>query len=380
MIPRVQSRIGKRGRCLNACIASILEIPEASVPDFPASDDYIADIDRFLAPFGVVYKQRPITEPPPKGHHMIEGISPRGGMHAVVGKDGKFVHDPHPGWYDPRRGLVKPLRWGVLEPLEDRVNDASGMSWTDAILQAKVLFGPDGIAEIPATHLGGQVRFGKQGMYKVGIRSSGGLGSSVKVYGKGSSFEAAFEDAARNGKGKRAKATDIGRSKSSINMFRKVRATRAALKNEQYLCKNCGAEMDRPYARQATKWTASDSRARLHRALDAVMNDAVSLHWRISAAPTGKYRSFQTRAWPSADYANGSPAITLYSDSKEEKENLESATIMICAADWSMGRLDKAKYGSFVWRTLTKRATGLKQAKEIAAQFLAAHPEYAPTK
>jgi hypothetical protein len=121
MKPQVQSRIGKNGRCLNACLASILEIPEHSVPDFPDGDGYFQAIDTFLKPFGVRYEQRPITEAPPKNWHTIEGVSPRGGMHAVCGYNGKFKFDPHPVEDDPRRGLVKPERWGCLVPISEEV-------------------------------------------------------------------------------------------------------------------------------------------------------------------------------------------------------------------------------------------------------------------
>ena len=121
MKPQVQSRIGKNGRCLNACLASILEIPEHSVPDFPDGDVYFPAIDAFLKPFGVHYIQRPITEAPPKNWHTIEGVSPRGGMHAVCGYNGKFKFDPHPVEDDPRRGLVKPERWGCLVPISEEV-------------------------------------------------------------------------------------------------------------------------------------------------------------------------------------------------------------------------------------------------------------------
>lgn len=120
MIPQVQSRIGKHGRCLNASIASILGIPEAAVPDFPDAT-YRKAVDDFLRPFGKKYEQFPISAPSPKGWHLIEGVSPRGGMHAVVGYNGKFKHDPHPIEDDPRRGLVKPMRWGVLKPINEEL-------------------------------------------------------------------------------------------------------------------------------------------------------------------------------------------------------------------------------------------------------------------
>jgi hypothetical protein len=45
-------------------------------------------------------------------------------MHAVVGHDGVFKHDPHPQ-DGTGRGLVEPMFWGALEPIEKsvRAND-----------------------------------------------------------------------------------------------------------------------------------------------------------------------------------------------------------------------------------------------------------------
>ncbi len=124
MIPVVQSRTGKHnGTCFRAALASILEIGEQDVPDFGGDDPdervYWGRVDDWLAGRGLRYKQVPIIKgaAPPLGWHTIEGLSPRGGNHAVVGYNGKFVHDPHPVWDDPRRGLVEPRAWGLLLPL-----------------------------------------------------------------------------------------------------------------------------------------------------------------------------------------------------------------------------------------------------------------------
>lgn len=120
MKPVTQSRVGENGRCFPACLASILEIPEKQVPDFPKSDDeFYAAVDRFLDPYNLQYRQVPITDATPMGWHTIEGISPRGGQHAIVGFNGKPVHDPHPQ-DGTGRGLVEPNLWGLLLPLTGR--------------------------------------------------------------------------------------------------------------------------------------------------------------------------------------------------------------------------------------------------------------------
>lgn len=116
MKPVEQSRIGEDGRCFPACLASILELPEVSVPDLDNTNE--TQVNGFLASHGLRYQEIPIDAdtPIPVGWHVICGVSPRGGMHAVVGRDGEFIHDPHPVSDDPRRGVVKPERWGLLLP------------------------------------------------------------------------------------------------------------------------------------------------------------------------------------------------------------------------------------------------------------------------
>lgn len=111
MRPVTQSKVGAQGRCLNACLASLLEIPERDVPDF-GDHTWRADVDHFLTPYRVYYRQVPL-DVAPIGYHVIEGVSPRGGPHAVIGLNGKFVFDPHPR-DGSGRGLRKVERYGVL--------------------------------------------------------------------------------------------------------------------------------------------------------------------------------------------------------------------------------------------------------------------------
>lgn len=122
MIPQMQSRTGKNGRCLNACLASILEIPEAQVPDF--GKDWEADVAKFLATFGLYYVQIPKDDSllkvmfnPAHGEvwSTIEGISHRGGPHACVARNGELVWDPHPVGLDGSQpGLKSVENYGLL--------------------------------------------------------------------------------------------------------------------------------------------------------------------------------------------------------------------------------------------------------------------------
>jgi len=115
MRPVVQSRTGKVGNCFAASLASVLNLPLRSVPDFKRAN-LDPEVNRWLGKnYGLQYKELPITDPAPLGYHFILGLSPRGGQHCVVGYNGKLAHDPHP--MDGTGRGVKPEEWGVLVPV-----------------------------------------------------------------------------------------------------------------------------------------------------------------------------------------------------------------------------------------------------------------------
>lgn len=134
MRPVTQSRVGEDGTCFRACIASILNLDEAQVTDFDGPrrflhdvqgmDDYWANVEGFLATKGLSYRRVPVDGRKPIGYSTIEGVSPRGGLHACVAKDGVLIHDPHPQ-DGTGRGLVEPRYYGLLEPIR-----VSGGDWT----------------------------------------------------------------------------------------------------------------------------------------------------------------------------------------------------------------------------------------------------------
>lgn len=115
MIPQTQSRVGPHGRCFPACLASILELPEAAVPG------YEDGVYGWLARRGLRYETVPVDAPAPVGWHIIEGLSPRGGQHAIVGLNGQPAWDPHPQ-DGTGRGLKVPERWGLLLPIKGAVD------------------------------------------------------------------------------------------------------------------------------------------------------------------------------------------------------------------------------------------------------------------
>lgn len=113
MKPVTQSRTGADGTCFRACLASIFELKESDVPDF-SDEEFFKEIDDYLATLGLCYRRRPIDGVKPSGWSTIEGVSPRGGLHACVAYDGVLVYDPHPQ-DGTGRGLVEPRYYGLLE-------------------------------------------------------------------------------------------------------------------------------------------------------------------------------------------------------------------------------------------------------------------------
>jgi hypothetical protein len=108
---------GQHGDCMRAVIASLLDLPISDVPHFAQVDAdggknfwlHLAEFCRAhgyaFASFkgGFVWAEDAI-------YHGITGPSPRipGGYHAVVGCNGRIVHDPHPS----KAGLAgDPSEW-----------------------------------------------------------------------------------------------------------------------------------------------------------------------------------------------------------------------------------------------------------------------------
>ncbi len=98
-----------------AVLASILE---TDIPEFGmnvSDEEYDNNMRRWLENKGYSYSETSSAGKPPRDYHIIIGTSPRGGLHAVVGKNGKIVHDPHPQ-DGTGRGLASVDTFGILKP------------------------------------------------------------------------------------------------------------------------------------------------------------------------------------------------------------------------------------------------------------------------
>ena len=129
MKPVQQTTFGqKKGNCFSACVASILELTLDEVPWFIGSEDWFAAFTEWLKPLGywplmlkvgIVRKfdeigQGYVSETwLPSGYWIAGGECSRG-WHAVIFRDGDFVHDPHPS----NEGLKKIEDATLLIPLD----------------------------------------------------------------------------------------------------------------------------------------------------------------------------------------------------------------------------------------------------------------------
>jgi hypothetical protein len=110
MRPVLQSRPGPGGDCYAACVASILEIELADVPEL-VGDRWASALRGWLAARGLCVDFRPgdghplADQPDPSlGYAIVGQRVLDGSVHAVVCRDGCIVHDPsprpvgHPRW------------------------------------------------------------------------------------------------------------------------------------------------------------------------------------------------------------------------------------------------------------------------------------------
>jgi hypothetical protein len=86
---------GRPGNCLQAAVASLLELPLQSVPHFVSqASDWLERMAAFCNAHGYQLQTQPVDEHCAYG--MAWGPSERGVRHAVCWADGRMVHDPHP--------------------------------------------------------------------------------------------------------------------------------------------------------------------------------------------------------------------------------------------------------------------------------------------
>lgn len=100
MKPVMQTKPGADGNCFHACLASVLEVGIADVPEWPDGPDWLEHVRRFLADKGLgmlaLQVQAPEALAAVDGYFIVSGHTDGTVEHAVVVRQGRVVHDPHP--------------------------------------------------------------------------------------------------------------------------------------------------------------------------------------------------------------------------------------------------------------------------------------------
>jgi len=95
----------------------------------------------------------------------------------------------------------------------------------------------------------------------------------------------------------------------------------------------------------------------------------MKLYWKVDPAPTGRFRSFEKRGWPTAYYDKDEDKIAaaLYCDAEYVPSIVKSGelfNIQVRIADYSIGG------GGWEWRTMKTRCKSLDEAKKFVFYVL----------
>ena len=85
----------ERGNCLQACVASVFELPLEKVPHFVSYDNWWGMFTQWLEQYNITLVRSDVRAW--DTYYIRTGKSPRGDFyHAVVYHGMDMVHDPHP--------------------------------------------------------------------------------------------------------------------------------------------------------------------------------------------------------------------------------------------------------------------------------------------
>lgn len=109
----------------------------------------------------------------------------------------------------------------------------------------------------------------------------------------------------------------------------------------------------------------------------------IKLKWKLPDAPTGRFRSFDKRGWPSATYKGTDKMAAMiscalaYNASLARDPVLHNGTLLeltVLLADYT--RVEHG--GSWKWRTLKQRFNTLAAAKDAAEKYLTDNAAFRP--
>jgi len=117
---------------------------------------------------------------------------------------------------------------------------------------------------------------------------------------------------------------------------------------------------------------------------------ALKIKWKVAAAPTGRYRSFQHRSWPSAyvgdsqiayvvcKYTDGGAIFADYNArlAKNVSEGFAPAELIVKIADYNGDPLNPN--ANFSWKQLKARFQNMDDVKAAVLAFYTKNPNWLP--
>jgi hypothetical protein len=98
------------------------------------------------------------------------------------------------------------------------------------------------------------------------------------------------------------------------------------------------------------------------------------ISWRVETAPTGRWRSFFKRGWPTGySGRNGEPVARITCDTDYEPRRLKSADHNPLRVSVAIKNKNPSEEGAWSWRRLKGEWSTLVAAKEAAQKFYDAH-------
>lgn len=103
----------------------------------------------------------------------------------------------------------------------------------------------------------------------------------------------------------------------------------------------------------------------------------MKMQWKVEPNPTGRYRSFQFRGWPSLEYEDGQLAASIHCEDSYSMSLVKSGRhgpLSVHIYDYSLGAQHRK------CRVLVERFTDLGKAKAAAEATLRRHPQFLANK
>lgn len=98
------------------------------------------------------------------------------------------------------------------------------------------------------------------------------------------------------------------------------------------------------------------------------------IKWKVAEAPTGQFRSFAHRCWPTASYPGDKIAAQILCNDSYSAFTVRSGShepLKVMVADYSVSP-------SWQWRVMKARFSTLDEAKAAVLSFVEKHPEMRP--